>query len=314
MVQAPRTVLNAVASNRFQVRDLTANKVNDERVDAVNQIVEKWFLRFGGDLSNAFGTWEELPVALQIAAAPPRHSGLGSGTQLAMSVGLALQQYFDLPIPKPDEMAIGLGRAARSAIGTYGCFEGGLIVDRGKMETESVSPIDLRLDFPEHWPIAIVRVIDGDRSFDPSLEGLYGAAERDAFEKIPPTTNRQLDEMRTLVTQQLVPGVLEASYEKFADSVYEFGRRSGEYFSSIQGGPYASETIAEVIKTVYDSNVHATGQTSWGPSVFAVGDSWQNLEPAIGNLKKRFGSKCHIEITHADNQGVAISQYAEPII
>ena len=314
MVQSPRTVLNAVMSQRFHVCELNANRRNNERVAAVYQAARKWFLRFGGDLSKKWENWEDLPVELQIATASPRHSGLGSGTQLAMSAGLALQQYFGLPMPKPDELAIGLDRAARSAIGTYGCFEGGLIVDRGKTVTESVSPIDLRLDFPEHWPIAIVRVVDDEKDLNASLEGLSGAAEREAFEKIPATTTRQLDQMKTLVSQQLVPGVLEASYHRFAGAVYEFGRRSGEYFSTIQGGPYASETIAEVIKTVYDSDVHATGQTSWGPSVFAVGESWEHLEPAIVNLKKRFGAKCHIEITHADNQGVVISQYAETTI
>ena len=311
MVQSPRTVVNAVMSQRFHVRDLDPNDSGDERVAAVRQVARKWFLRFGGDLSEKWEAWGDLPVELQIESASPRHSGLGSGTQLAMSAGLALQQYFGLPMPKPDEMAIGLGRAARSAIGTYGCFEGGLIVDRGKTDAESVSPIDLRLDFPEHWPIAIVRVVDEGNDFNASMEGLHGGAEKEAFEKIPATTTRQLDQMRALVSQQLVPGVAEASYQRFADAVYEFGRRSGEYFSTIQGGPYASETIAEVIKTIYSSDVHATGQTSWGPSVFVVGESWEHLELAIGNLKKRFGAKCHIEITHADNQGVAISQYAE---
>ena len=314
MVQAPRTELNAVPSQRFQLRDLCSVDYNTERVAAVNLVAQRWFARFGGDLSEQCETWDDMPVELQIVTASPRHSGLGSGTQLAMSTGLALQQYFALPMPKPDELAIGLGRAARSAIGTFGCFEGGLIVDRGKTDSESVSPIDLRLDFPEHWPIAIVRVVDDGSDFDASLEGLHGAAEREAFEKLTPTTKRQLAQMRTLVSQQLVPGVLEASYQMFAEAVYEFGRRSGEYFSSIQGGPYASETIAEVIKTIYDSNVHATGQTSWGPSVFVVGESWEHLETAIGNLQKRFGAKCHIEITHADNRGVVISHYVESTI
>ena len=311
MVQAPRTVLNVVSSRQFHIRDLTSEDKNAERVAAVNQIARKWFLRFGGELSGRWETLEELPLELQIETASPRHSGLGSGTQLAMSTGLALQQFFGLPTPKPDELAIGLGRATRSAIGSYGCFEGGLIVDRGKTDVESVSPIDLRMDFPEHWPIAIVRIVDDGRKLDSSLEGLHGGAEREAFEKIPSTTTQQLDQMRELVTERLVPGVLESSYQKFADAVYEFGRRSGEYFSSIQGGPYASKTIADVIRTVHDSGVHATGQTSWGPSVFVVGESWEHLESAISSLKKRFGAKCHIEITHADNQGVIVSQFVE---
>lgn len=311
MVSAPRTVIHAAASRNFRVFDQSADADAADRAVAVTNIAQKWFDRFGGDLKDSLDAIEGLPVELRIIEASPRHSGLGSGTQLAMATGLALQQFFRLPMPKPDELAIGLGRASRSAIGTYGCFEGGLIVDRGKSGQEAVSPIDLRVDFPEHWPIAIVRIIEDKQKPNLSPAGLHGSDEKAAFEKIPPTTPQQLQEMRALVSEQLVPGVLENSYECFANAVYAFGRRSGEYFSTIQGGPYASSTITEVIETIHGANVHATGQTSWGPSVFAIGESWEHLQPAIINLKKRFGGDCHIEITHADNRGVSISQHTE---
>jgi len=319
MVAALGTVIVASPADRFLVteksQDTGQREINNsERTDAVRKITQKWFDRFSSDLSGDTSiTWEaieNLPVKLEILKATPRHSGLGSGTQLAMATGIALQSYFGLPMPKPDELAVGLGRAARSAIGTYGCFEGGLIVDRGKTADELVSPIDLRVDFPEHWPIAIVKVKQLRSKQDSSPMGLHGAAEKDAFDRLPPTTEKQLIQMRSLVSQQLVPGVLEENYQRFAGALYEFGRRSGEYFAEIQGGPYASQTIGAVIETVYNSGVHATGQTSWGPSVFVVGQNWEHLQPAIANLKKRFGSDCHIDITRADNRGVMVSQNA----
>ena len=317
MVAALGTEITASPADRFQVTEKTENigqreTDNSERTETVRKITQMWFERFhsdlGGDFSFKLEAIEDLPVHLKIQKATPRHSGLGSGTQLAMAIGIALQRYFGLPMPKPDELAVGLGRAARSAIGTYGCFEGGLIVDRGKNPDEQVSPIDLRVNFPEHWPIAIVRVNEPRSKQDPSPAGLHGAAEKDAFDRLPPTNEKQLAHMRSLVSQQLVPGVLEENYQRFAGALYEFGRRSGEYFAEIQGGPYASETISAVIETVYNSDVHATGQTSWGPSVFVVGQSWEHLQPAIANLKKRFGSDCHIDITRADNCGVVVTQ------
>jgi len=317
MVAALPTVIVASPAERFLVteksQDIGKHETNNsERSEAVRKITQKWFDRFysdySGDRSLKLEAVENLPVQLEIQTATPRHSGLGSGTQLAMATGIALQSYFGLPMPKPDELAVGLGRAARSAIGTYGSFEGGLIVDRGKTSDEQVSPIDLRVDFPEHWPIAIVRVNQPRSKQDASSTGLHGAAEKDAFDRLPPTTEKQLIHMRSLVSQQLVPGILEENYQRFAGALYEFGRRSGEYFAEIQGGPYASETISTVIETVYDSGVQATGQTSWGPSVFVVGQSWEHLQPAIANLKKRFGAECHIDITRADNQGVRVSQ------
>jgi len=315
MVAAPRTVIKTSPAKKFRVTDRLGPDGGDktfssERTEAIVKIAQRWLDRFGGNLSLTSESVDCLPVELEILEATPRHTGLGSGTQLAMATGLSLQRYFGLPMPKPAEMAVGLGRAARSAIGTFGCFEGGLIVDRGKTSDQQVSPIDLRLDFPEHWPIAIVRVDDPRSNQAAPPAGLHGVAEKEAFNRLPPTNQQQLLHMRSLVSQQLVPGILEQDYQRFADALHEFGRRSGDYFANIQCGPYASETISSVIETIYDSNLHATGQTSWGPSVFAIGESWEQLEPAIVNLKKRFGSNCQIDITHADNKGVLISQNA----
>ncbi len=308
MVSAPRTVISAAPARQFLVSDLCDDGYSDDRLAAVSNAALKWYNRFGGELPESFNGVEDLKVELKITNASPRHSGLGSGTQLAMATGLALQQFWGLPIPKPDELAVGLSRATRSAVGTYGCLEGGLIVDHGKTVAESVSPIDLRVDFPGHWPIAIVRIKGEEKNAASSSAGLYGGAEAAAFEKIKPTTELQLQEMRSIVAQQLVPGVLEENYPKFASAVHQFGRRSGEYFSEVQGGPYASEVITEVVQTIHDAEVHATGQSSWGPSVFAIGKSWEHLQPAIARLKKRFGANCHIEITHADNEGIILSQ------
>ena len=316
-----RTVITAAPADGFQVtekREGSTNLANNssERIGAVRKITQRWLNRFGGDLSLGIEKKvENLPVRLDIQEATPRHSGLGSGTQLAMATGIALQRYFGLTMPKPDELGIGLGRAARSAIGTYGCFEGGLIVDRGKTADEQVSPIDLRVDFPEHWPIAIVRVKQPDAKSPlpataPPLMGLHGTAEQEAFDKLPPTSEEQLLHMRALVSQQMVPGVLQKDYQRFAGALHEFGRRSGEYFSEIQGGPYASEAISAIVKTVQSAGVDAVGQTSWGPAVFVIGQSSEHLQPAINNLKKQFGPACQIDVTHADNQGVIVSQNA----
>lgn len=321
MVAAYPTVIQASPARTFHVIEKRTDggspeTTSGERIDAVYQITRRWFERFGnelsadsnGGLSGKVKSVENLPVQLDVLDATPRHRGLGSGTQLAMATGIALQRYFGLPIPKPDELAIGLGRAARSAIGTYGCFEGGLLVDRGKTASEQVSPIDLRVDFPEHWPIAIVSVDEPTSQEASSPAGLHGVAEKEAFDRLPPTTARELLRMRALVAEQMVPGILEENYQRFAEALHEFGRRSGAYFAEIQGGPYASETISQVIDIARENNVLAAGQTSWGPSVFIIGQNEDHLRPAIDNLEKRFGSSCQIHITRADNQGVVVTQ------
>ena len=61
-----------------------------------------------------------------------------------------------------------VGRGERSAIGTHGFAQGGLLVEGGKAAGESVSPLVSRLELPADW--ALVLLIDrGQR-------GLSGAA------------------------------------------------------------------------------------------------------------------------------------------
>src|SRR5262249_56077258 len=62
--------------------------------------------------------------------------------------------------------------------------------------------------------------------------------------------------------------------------VQEFNGRAGEPFAAAQGGPYASSEIADLIAEVRRAGVRGVGQSSWGPTVFAVvgdGDSALSL-------------------------------------
>src|SRR5436190_5655277 len=57
---------------------------------------------------------------IEIHSAIPPHAGLGSGTQLALSIAAGLSAYCDLPTQSPQELALSVGRGLRSAVGTYG--------------------------------------------------------------------------------------------------------------------------------------------------------------------------------------------------
>jgi len=183
MVQGPRTTITTETSDRFSLLDQSADAIGSDRETAGCRAVEKWLSHFGDLLPSPLSSatpLEDLPVTISILQACPRHNGLGSGTQLAITVALALEQHFGLPSAKPDEMAIATGRAGRSAIGTFGCFEGGFLVDRGKTPNENVAPIDLRIDFPEHWPIALVYLEQLGELAPTTAAGLHGIAEVDA--------------------------------------------------------------------------------------------------------------------------------------
>ena len=294
MVQSPRTAIKVSAADRLTI-------IGPEAI-ACRRAIEAIFehLRSAIDCTDVMKgrikSVNHLPLSIEIQAAPPRHCGLGSGTQLALCTATAVMRFFGLPILGPAEMATAIGRGKRSAIGTHGFSQGGILVDRGKQNNESIAPLDFRTDFPEHWPVLIVMLR--------GRQGLSGTRETKAFEELPAVPTFQRKQMIALVGDRLIPGVLQQDYEMFAAAVYEFGRNSGMFFKSVQGGPYNGAAVEELVHFIRKSGVPAVGQPSWGPSVFAIAQHDQQSDELAARLKDNFGDQIGIVRTRADNRGV----------
>jgi predicted sugar kinase len=52
--------------------------------------------------------------------------------------------------------------------------------------------------------------------------------------------------------------------------VYELNARVGDAFAPAQGGRYASAAVADCVTRLRAAGVRGVGQSSWGPTVFAV--------------------------------------------
>ena len=117
-----------------------------------------------------------LPIRIELLQTPPRHSGLGTGTQIAFAVAATLMHCFGMPMPEPDEMADLVGRGKRSAVGSHGFFSGGFIADSGITPDAKFSPIESRQEFPLEWPIVLIR--PGNQT------GLHGQQEQTAFDQL----------------------------------------------------------------------------------------------------------------------------------
>jgi len=216
-----------------------------------------------------------------------------------MSIATGLGQWLGLPLPAPAELAVAMGRGKRSVIGTYGFAQGGLLVDRGKQANTPVAPLDCRIDFPTDWPIVLMM----QRHF----EGLSGPRETEAFDRLPPVPHATRQKMVALVREQMVPAVMQRNYPRFGESVYQFGRSSGLFFETIQGGAFANPQIAELIALTRESGVLAVGQSSWGPCVFAITRHDEDSQNLIAQVERRFGDAFELATTQADNRGVQVS-------
>lgn len=199
---------------------------------------------------------------ITVQEAIPPHTGLGSGTQLGLAVAAGLSALFQVAVPSLGQLAASVGRAQRSAVGTYGFALGGLIVEQGKQPGEGLSPLAYRIELPSAWRFVLVRPL--------GVEGWAGSPEREAFERLPPVPPEITEALMARVRQELVPAALREDFETFAEGLYAYGRQAGMCFAPLQGGPFNGPVVTELVERLRRLGVRGVGQSSWGPTVFAV--------------------------------------------
>jgi beta-ribofuranosylaminobenzene 5'-phosphate synthase len=211
------------------------------------------------------------------------HTGLGVGTQLGLAVVTALAEYLAEDHGRRESDVVRLarlaGRAQRSAVGTYGFQHGGLIVEAGKPadSRDTVSPLIAAIPFPPSWRFVLAC---------PTAEaGLHGTAELRAFDELPPVPVATTNELCRLALLDMIPSARSASFESFSNALYGFGRLAGSCFAAQQGGTFASERTAQLVRTIRDQGIAGVGQTSWGPTVFALVRDQPQAEQLVDTLR-----------------------------
>lgn len=204
-------------------------------------------------------------VDIHIAQALPEHIGLGSGTQLALAVGSAVAHLHGLRWPAR-AVAQTLGRGRRSGIGIGAFEQGGFLVDGGHDDDTDVPPhVISRLAFPKDWRWILV--------FDTRQRGLSGAAEKNAFANLPRFPEEAAARLCRLVLMQMLPALSEAHIARFGQAVTELQDCVGDHFALAQGGRYASQHVEQALQHLRRAGAAAIGQTSWGPTGFALAAS-----------------------------------------
>lgn len=203
-------------------------------------------------------------VSLIVEKAIPAHIGLGSGTQLCLAVGSAVSQLYELGFSLKD-LARLLDRGARSGIGV-GAFEhGGFLVDGGRGKGDEPPPVVARLPFPEQWRVLLV--------LDRGACGLHGVAESEAFRRLPVFPAECAAHLCHLVLMKVLPALVEEDIQVFGEAIGEIQRTVGDHFAPAQGGRFASSQVTQALAWLEAQGVACVGQSSWGPTGFAVVDS-----------------------------------------
>lgn len=227
--------------------------------------------------SKAFGVPDQLEV--HIDASIPEHVGLGSGTQMSLAIGSALNAYYELGLSIRDIAAV-MDRGLRSGIG-IGVFEhGGLVVDGGRGEQTVTPPVLVHLPLPAEWRFILV--------FDERGQGLHGQIEIQAFKTLPPFPQQEAARLCYLLLMQGLPAVAENNLEGFGACITQLQRSVGEHFAAVQGGVFASAEVAEAMQWLVEQGAVAIGQTSWGPTGFCAIAGLTLAETLVQEARARF--------------------------
>jgi len=230
-----------------------------------------------------------LPKGVKIAvkAVIPAHSGLGSGTQLALAVGSAISNLYDLNL-SPREIAHLLDRGNRSGIGVAAFESGGFLVDGGRGLADAPPPIISRISFPASWRVLLF--LDGRR------EGIHGDRETTAFQELQKFQVNQVGYLSQLVMLNVLPALQEADIDTFGKALSEIQRIVGDYFAPVQGGRFSSELVAEVLSWVELQGIPCVGQSSWGPTGFAIVESEERAIRLLQSIQSRWSECANLEV------------------
>jgi beta-RFAP synthase len=276
------TELTVKASKKFEA----SGPRSERALDFARELFEKWNLDGG--------------CTINVHQSIPEHSGLGSGTQLALCVGSCIAKLWNIDV---DTVGIAqeLGRGARSGIGVAAFVQGGMIVDGGRGKNTRVPPTVARHPFPEAWRVLIIE--------DSSDLGLHGAPESDAFSTLPRFSDNCAGFLSRQVLARILPGVIENNIQEFGMGVREIQQRVGDYFAPAQGGRYTSAAVAEVIKYLIGKDIPGVGQSSWGPTGFAFFDSDVAAHSMLRELQSQFTHLPQLgyKVVQGNNKGAVMT-------
>ncbi|PPR38216.1 MAG: hypothetical protein CFH26_00213 [Alphaproteobacteria bacterium MarineAlpha6_Bin4] len=233
--------------------------------------------------------------SINIEKSSPQHIGLGSGTQLALSIGTAISNLNNINL-NIEEIAKILNRSSRSNVGLINFKHGGFLIDL-KISNKFYSNID-KVFFPEEWKIILVK--DND-------QGLHGKNEMEAFKKLKSLKKNNIN-LASLVLLEIYPSIIENNFDNFSKAITKLQNEMSKKFKSFQGGKFSSISVGNVLKFLKKKNVKGYGQTSWGPSGFAFFPNIEKAKQMQKKLIKRFSSCKNLEfiICSVKNSGADI--------
>jgi len=236
-------------------------------------------------------------IGVRVIERIPRHQGLGSGTQRDLAMASALGRLAGRTLIA-SEVAGRLGRGRRSGVGVAAFERGGLIVDAGVVRPaqggassrdNGAPPVIFQHPLPADWQFVLASPL--------GEEGLHGPREDAAFRNLTPMSDTVAGRISRLVLMKALPAVLTDDLRAFGEAITEVQALMGEQFAPYQTGPYASERGRAIAEFARQHGAAGVGQSSWGPTVFALVRGEEAARQLIDSIRAFAGDRS-VELWH----------------
>jgi len=240
-------------------------------------------------------------VAIEVVQEYSAHVGLGSGTQVALAVGTAISELYDLNL-NPTDIARLTGRGGTSGIGVAAYEWGGFIIDGGhKGKTEFLpssasgkfgpAPIIVRHDFPD-WTIVLAI---------PNLHGASDRREVEIFQKQCPLPLNEIQELCHVILMEMLPAVVEDDIESFGRSIDQV-QTVGFKRLELELQPFC----AQLAQFMRENGAVGAGMSSFGPVVYGITDGTGLQQAVQSYLNDTIGGK--VRAVKAQNTGAYVQE------
>lgn len=290
-IDDPKTEIEAAKSGKLTIRG--EDKENAERYARV--FLEKHRIKGG--------------VEIKVRETIPKHLGMGSQTALALSIGKAIAELYEVKTAI-EEIALTLGRSEIVALGLHSFKSGGFIVDGGYKTGDKgkrVPPLLFRQMIPEDWlfvvcipqkPIqAILRIKEN---------------EEEILRKLKPMPAQMSDRLSRIMLMQVMPSLVEDDIETFGKAITAFNSRLGDFWGDFQEeGTYCHPIVEAGINLLLDNGAYGACQTCWGPTFYGITDDRETAEKLVAKLEKLISKQGGGDVFHTkgNNNGATIKKW-----
>lgn len=232
-------------------------------------------------------------IEVTIEETIPDHSGLGSGTQLAMAFGQAFNLLYDLKLDA-HELSRVAQRGGTSGIGCAAFEMGGLLIDGGHRFGQpggkqgfapssgstdfAAAPILFHATLPKSWSVILAIPAQGRQT--------HGDEERELFRTLCPMPAEEAAQAARLVLLKIMPAVLEADLDALGEGLeakQQLGLKRAQFERQ-------NEIVHATVAQMRRLGLKGVGMSSWGPTLFGFSAAGLEADQQIVRNLEAFGA------------------------